>query len=335
MRNLYTFLMIVSSTMLSMAQPQLNNTNCFQTGDSSTLGFALVLQGFDSFIPQTGSNYTWDFSTTGFPGPWGTWTAPTIPYLFQPSSQSTHVPLQSTQINEYANVGMARDHFFTYSTAADTLYYNGYYSGGTSYVYYAPLPYLVFPMNFGDSVSVVRPILNATGSVQTGTVNRSWKYDGFGTVKFPYGTENNVYRIRAKQIDTLAINGTFINATTDEEMIWIRQSDGIPVLRFQKQGASNMYAWYASVSSVTSVPEPEPHNSIQVYPNPGKDMIYLRSEFSLTGLHYSIEDNSGRQVSNGNVNSDDKSIDVRDLSAGYYFLRLYGSTSMVFKIFKQ
>jgi hypothetical protein len=247
---------------------------------------------------------------------------------------STHVPFQSTQINEYANVGMGRDDFYSYSSLADTLYYHGYYSGGNNYVYYLPLPYLVFPMNFSDSIRVRKPIMNATLSVQTGTVTRYWIYDGFGTIKFPYGTENNVYRIRTKQIDSLMVNGFFISATVNEELIWIKQSDGIPVLRLQKQGVSNMYAYYASAQGTSSISEISENNSLRVYPNPGTDFIYLSNKGSLKEKKYTISDYLGRVVLNGILKSEEVEIDIRTIPNGFYLFQVEGSVNQKVKIIK-
>jgi hypothetical protein len=334
MRTLYITLALLSSPLCLHAQPQFTSSTCYQVGDSTKLGFVLVLEGFDPFIPQTGSNFTWDFSGTGFPGPWGTWTEPTIPYNFQPSAKSTHVPLQFTQINEYANTGIPRDHFYSYSANKDTLYYNGYYSGGTSYVYYDPLPYFIFPMDFGDSVSVSRPILNATGTVQTGTVTRSWKYDGFGTVKFPFGEAKNVYRILSRQTDSLVVNGIFISAFTTEEMLWISQSTGIPVLRFQKQGPSNIYAWYASVGGTSSLDEPGHAANLTIFPNPSDGQVRLHSGRTLGGLPFTVTDLMGRTVRSGTIAYTDTSVDVRDVPDGIYLLRVGDSIPVRLQILK-
>jgi len=334
MKYTVTTLLILCGAFLAKSQPQFTKESCFQVGDSSKLGFALVMESFDPFVSQTGSNFTWDFSGTGFPGPWGTWTEPTISYAFQASSKSTHVPLQLTQINEYANVGMGRDHFYTYSQNGDTLYYNGYYAGGTSYVYQVPVPYFVFPMKFGDQFNVKRDILNAGGTVKTGTVTRTWTYDGYGTVKFPYGTQSNVMRIYSKQIDTLTVNGIFINATITEELVWIRESDGIPVLRLQKQGSSNMYAWYASTSGVSFVDDTIEKNEITIYPNPTNDYVMLRSNSTMEGMHYNITDYMGRVVKQESMMSNIEKINLHDIQSGIYFLHIGNAISFPLHIMR-
>ncbi|CAN5411363.1 hypothetical protein BH10BAC1_BH10BAC1_13170 [soil metagenome] len=181
------------TTTMTFAQAQFNASNCFQLNDSAKLGFAVVSQSFDNFIAQTGSSYTWDFTTTGTPGPWTSWTSPTALYKFQPSSASIHLPFASTEINEYASLPFARDHFYTYSTIQDTLYCDGFYTSSDK-VYLPRIPYLTFPLNYSDSVYTQTTQTGGT-ALGPGVISRYWIYDGFGTVKFPYGTESNVYRI--------------------------------------------------------------------------------------------------------------------------------------------
>ena len=217
---------------------------------------------------------------------------------------------------------MGRDHFYTYSPSGDTLYYNGYYAGGTSYVYHVPVPYFVFPIKFGEQVNVSRPIMNAGGTIKTGTVTRTWTYDGYGTVKFPYGSQSNVFRIYSKQIDSLTVNGILINATVTEELIWIRESDGIPVLRLQKQGASNMYAWYTSTLGISSVDESIEKDNFTIYPNPSSEYIVVNSHASINGINMIITDYMGRVVKEKKIISNSERIDIQHLSSGLYFLQI-------------
>ncbi len=267
MKKIYTSILFLLVTPTVFAQLQFTANNCFQLNDSSKLGFAVLAQGFDNFVSQTGNNYTWDFTDTGTPGPWTNWTNPTISYNFQPSSQSIHTPFAASQINEYSIVAFPRDHFFTYSANQDTLYANGYYK--TSNIVYIPqVPYLTFPLSFSDSVFHYQSITMGVNGPPA-SVSRYWIYDGFGTVKLPYGTENNVFRIRTKQIDSLtSINYAIIN----EEIIWFRQ-DGIPLLRFEKQGTNSIYVYYASMQGTNSINENSLKSSISIFPNPFTDII--------------------------------------------------------------
>ncbi|MCE9540521.1 MAG: T9SS type A sorting domain-containing protein [Bacteroidetes bacterium] len=328
--TIHLFLSLIST--ITFAQSQFTSNNCFQLNDSSKLGFVVVSQSFDNYISQTGNNYTWDFTTTGFPGPWGTWTTPTISYKFQPSSQSIHSTFQSTQINEYANVAFARDHFYSYSPSSDTLYFYGYYAG-SNHPYYTPFPYLTFPLSYTDSVYTYT--IQKSGNTVVGSVTRDWIYDGFGTVKFSYGTENNVYRIRTKQIDTSMVNNNFISATVSEEIIWFRQSDGVPILRFVKQGATAIYAYYASVSGSTGVIENELSNLISVYPNPSTNYISIKSDKVLFGSKYMILDQTGRQVLTGKLNNETTLVDISQLATGVYLFQVGELSKKTFKVIKK
>lgn len=330
-KNYIQLFMSFISTM-TFAQTQFTASNCFQLNDSSKLAFVVVSQNFDTYISQTGNNYTWDFTNTGFPGPWGTWTTPTTPYKFQPSSQSIHSVFQSTQINEYANLAFARDHFYSYSTNNDTLYFYGYYAG-SNYPYYTPFPYLTFPLSFSDSVYT--HTIQKSGNTVIGSVSRYWIYDGFGTVEFSYGTQNNVFRIRTKQIDTTMINGNFISANTSEEIIWIRQSDGIPVLRFQKQGTTSIAVYYASVDGATGITEANIKNPLYIFPNPTNDIISIISDNKPTKKEYQIINQLGCVIMKGILDKEISQIDISSFSEGIFFLQVGQENKVTYKIIKK
>lgn len=332
MKKNYFLIILNFIGYFSIAQSQFTSSNCFQLNDSSRLGYALVYQNFDNYISQTSNNFNWNFSNLGYPGPWGSWVSPTTPYNFQPSSQSTHVVFQSTQINEYSNVAFARDHFFSYSPSNDTLYFYGYYAGSDN-KYYTRIPYLSFPLSYQDSIYTYTP--QKVGSTVVGSVTRYWIYDGFGTVNFSYGSANNVYRIRTKQIDSSYINSTFIGKIEREEMIWFRQSDGIPVLRFEKKGTSNIDAYYAAVNYSTGLDESSFSKAPLLYPNPSDEYISIKPDISLLGVNYKIYDSKGNQILTGTFNAEDFSIDIGQLDTGLYFIQLETESKYSFKIIKE
>lgn len=284
---------IFGTILTAISQPQFTNNQCFQVNDTSRLGFAIVNQNFDGFKTLTGSNYTWDFSSGQIPGPWTSWASPTVEYKFQPSSQSIHTLFQNTQINEYANTPFARDLFYSYSNNNDTLYYEGLYSN-TSYLAMPRFAYLTFPLNFNDSTGIwAQQFANPNQpTFATGSVTRSWKYDGYGTVVFPYGTVTNVYRIKTFQVDSNYI----INlATTYEEFIWFRQSDGIPVLRFLKNGTL-ISAYYASASGTTGLNENFNEMDVSVYPNPFNENIIISNHMNKNIELINLYDYTGKLI---------------------------------------
>jgi hypothetical protein len=160
-------------------------------------------------------------------------------------------------------------------------------------------------------------------------------YDGFGTIKFSYGTQGNVYRIRTKQIDSTIINGNFISANVAEEILWFRQSDGIPVLRFQRQGTTAISAYYASVSGTTGIAKPELPNTIQIYPNPANEYVAIQANgISLKCKNYVLTNQLGEQVLSGVFNPESTQINLGSLAPGLYFLQLDPSSKQVFKLVK-
>jgi hypothetical protein len=327
MKKNYTLLFFLLCSIIVFAQPQFTSTHCFQVNDSSKIGFAIVNQSFEDFIPATGNNYTWDFTTTGTPGPWTTWTAPTASYLFQPSTQSIHTPFHGTEINEYAVLSFSRDVFYTYSSNQDTLYYDGLYSNA-NYAYKPRVPYLTFPLNYTDSVhSYTKQFGNPNQPTNaTGSVTRYWMYDGYGTVKLPYGTATDVYRVRTKQVDSSYI----INFVTPyEEIIWFRQSDGIPILRFLKNGTL-ISAYFASVDATSGIDDESNSLTVSVYPNPFTNSINITIANNEKLEKVRIFDAIGKLIIS-EQNIVQNTINTEELNSGVYFVEVITDKSVVFK----
>jgi hypothetical protein len=327
MKHTHALSVFLLSSIIAFAQPQFNATHCFQVNDSSKIGFAIVSQNFDDFISTTGNNYIWDFTTTGTPGPWTTWTEPTASYLFQPSTQSSHSPFHSTEINEYALLSFSRDLFYTYSANQDTLYYDGLYSNA-NYLYNPSIPYLTFPLNYSDSVYThIKQYANPNQpTTATGSVTRYWMYDGYGTVKLPYGAATDVYRVRTKQVDSSYI----INFVSPyEEIIWFRQSDGIPILRFLKNGTL-ISAYFASVDAISGIDDEKNNSNVSVYPNPFTNSISIRIANNEKIEKIRIFDSLGKVIYL-EQNSNKNTINTEGLNSGVYFIEVITDKSIVFK----
>jgi hypothetical protein len=171
-------------------------------------------------------------------------------------------------------------------------------------------------------------------AVGPGSVTRYWIYDGFGTVKMPYGTETNVYRIRTKQVDSSSVLNSIL--ATTEELIWFRQSDGIPILRFIKQGPSTIAAYYASVSGVSAISESILDNKLIVYPNPFNDKIIL-SNLSNKQIKQVLIYDTQRKLVLSMTNFDNKELNTSKLYNGFYTLeiQLEGNTTIHRKLIKE
>jgi hypothetical protein len=78
-------------------------------------------------------------------------------------------------------------------------------------------------------------------------------------------------------------------------------------------------------------------DQINVFPNPAEDYITVKSNYSLNDAIISIFDLNGRRVLNYKNGSDDSIINVSDLSAGEYILRIITSSQDIYskKIIKK
>lgn len=320
MKKFYNTMLGLMFLTQAFAQPQFTSSNCFQVGDNSTLGFSVYLQPFENIVSQRSITYTWDFSGEN-------WVNPSTPYLFQPASQSIHGTFTSSEINEYSNISFARDLFFSYSANKDTLFYDGFYSGST-YLSRPHFPYLTFPLNINDSVfSYVKQYANPNQPTNaTGSVSRYWVYDGFGDVTLPYGSTTNLFRIRTKQVDSVYVTST---ANVSEELIWFRQADGIPVLRFVKNG-SGVSAYHTSTAISTGISDSkENSSSIGVFPNPFSDFLQIDNQSGMEIKSVRIYNAIGSVVysSDNSFNT----INTTELNSGIYFIEFMTDNATSFR----
>jgi hypothetical protein len=314
------FLITFFAMAISMyGQPQFTVSDCFQVNDSSKIGFSIFTQSFEDYISQTGNNYTWNFSNEN-------WTEPTVPYLFQPSVESIHTLFHNTEINEYGNVMFPRDMFYTHSENLDTLYFDGLYTS-TNYLYAPRIPYLSFPLDYQDSVSVyLQQFANPNQpNTPTGSVTRYWIYDGFGSLQLPYGIISNVFRIRTWQLDSVYVLNS---GAVAEELIWFKKDDGIPVLRFQKN-ATIINAYYATTSSTSGIYEPGIALNSSVYPNPSNGMVTLSTNPSRSGDLYHVYNSNGQEILSGLIQETTEQIDFSSFPKGLYYIRVGDSGSVI------
>lgn len=292
------------------AQPIFTNNKCHQVGDSSGLQWALLNQDFQGFKSQKGSNYTWNFSSQN-------WTNPTTKYTFKTKQESSPFNISFNVLNELAYVAFKRDVYYNYSSAMDTLYLVGLNPSSNDYFYNPPVPYLSFSLNFNDSVSNYRrQFANPNQpTTKTGSVTRSYKYDGYGTLQLPYATVNNVIRVKTHQIDSVGNS-----ATVYEEIIWFRESDGIPVLRllpYVASGYSNAY--YASAASGTSSISEQYKIAFNIYPNPVSDELHIELE-NKNPYTIEIKNIFGETVQHA---QNENIINTYNLASGIYILSVY------------
>jgi hypothetical protein len=69
----------------------------------------------------------------------------------------------------------------------------------------------------------------------------------------------------------------------------------------------------------------EQHNfvtAIQVYPNPARDLVVIKNTLSSTKLSVAVSDATGRVVLTGAIDSNEKKLNISNLSNGVYLLSI-------------
>jgi len=76
-------------------------------------------------------------------------------------------------------------------------------------------------------------------------------------------------------------------------------------------------------------------NLIRIYPNPTRDIVHVDIDPSLDGLHYTFIDTNGKEVLSGILNSAATRLDVGNLSAGIYTIKLDKYPDYSYKLVKK
>ncbi|GAA4303170.1 S8 family serine peptidase [Aestuariibaculum suncheonense] len=92
---------------------------------------------------------------------------------------------------------------------------------------------------------------------------------------------------------------------------------------------------FAALNNVLSLHKDE-INSIQVFPNPVKDLVHFQLPDSTQNYAVSFYDVLGKLIKQTSVSSEDNQVDLSSLSKGLYVLKINGATQIItLKIIKQ
>jgi hypothetical protein len=76
-----------------------------------------------------------------------------------------------------------------------------------------------------------------------------------------------------------------------------------------------------------------PHEGFSVYPNPSDDLITIETTF--LGTNFELINTLGKTVLRGTLSQNNSSINIGDVPAGVYTLKLNTARSFIYKIIKQ
>ena len=84
-----------------------------------------------------------------------------------------------------------------------------------------------------------------------------------------------------------------------------------------------------------SVSQNEVRNLVRIYPNPGREIVYIDADDSIKGGTYFFYDSTGKEVLKGFVNSGHNRIDITKLAKGVYIIKLDKYPEYSYRLFKK
>jgi hypothetical protein len=198
-----------------------------------------------------------------------------------------------------------------------------------------------FPLNFGDTDSSSTSFSITIPAVATYRKFRKRVnvVDGWGTLKLPAG-DFNVIRVKSvvSDRDSVAITGIpippVVIPSTTIEYKWLGKLQGEPLLQINANQFAVTQVLYLQ-NPVVGIEDADGNiSSFDVYPNPAKDQLAVRS-LQLANCTIKIYDALGAEVFQTHIShlTAVTSIDISNLKEGIYFLKIVTEKNIAYKKF--
>jgi len=302
----------------AVAQPTYN------LADAPVIGTEVEVSSAATFIaqPQTGANQTWNYSSAG--------VNTTTQLVFDSPANSDYVsdfPTATLRIQEGSSETFV-------SVLADGYYQNGVVVFGTPIITSNSYRQIAYPTTMGTQWTDPWTTVGA-GTTANGTV--TCIANGYGTLQLPWGTVQNVLRVRCVDVSTQTTPSTVLN-TIDTTVYFYKSGFPFHVLRERVRRntiggvaqAPSKSVVYATQASVVGVQEyVDGGAGLEVFPNPASSTFTVNATSSGARTWVEVLDTSGRTVLNSNVQVGAPGIlqwtlDASSWEAGLYMIRLHG-----------
>jgi hypothetical protein len=90
-----------------------------------------------------------------------------------------------------------------------------------------------------------------------------------------------------------------------------------------------------TINNNVGIHEIAQHNLFSVFPNPAHNVINVKADHKLIGSVFTIYDNTGKAVQSGKINAANTSIELSNLSTGFYMFSVGENRKQSFKIIKE
>ncbi len=203
--------------------------------------------------------------------------------------------------------------------------YLGYENATISLRYSNPVDYIYFPLSYNSTHFDVGLSTFSTGSLM---YSDSFICDGYGTLILPTGTFNNVLRIHEIQFGTEIISSVTYNWRTDY-YLWYTSGihTAICNMGFDTTGTGIShisYVGYISKNTTGIQNISILNNSVALFPNPANNELTITTNENAYSS-VSIFNSVGTQVLYSGINTKMTNLNISNLPAGIYFLKLEGN----------
>lgn len=280
---------------------------------------------YSGFSPGSiGSNVTWNFANIG--------NTSTLNTAIENPTTTPAAPQFPTATNSIHYLpGTFYQYFYNNTNEFSQL---GAYNGTTSISFNDRELVYSYPCTYNSQGSDFFSSTYTNGGYtfyRSGT--SSFIADGYGTLILPYGTLNNVLRVKfiENYQDSTNISGIpFVTPYQNTQYIWLRPNTHFFVLTFYTlvaNGSIQSNGYYVDQSSV-GLDSPDQLTDINIYPNPAEDHVTIDLVDGGREFSFQLINATGQtvlsEISNETIiNSTKCKINTTGLPRGVYILRIY------------
>lgn len=329
MNKLLLLSLCTAASLSAVAQPTITSA-ILPIGGDMEVGMQTMMLTSPG---PAGANVNWDFSNVSF-SPGDT----TIYYICPGAPGCSQFPGSTLAANNPV------DDFYTHYAAGTQKYTAlGYYDVTDDYVFDDPEDLLRFPMTYTNSYTDSFNVLfdYAANFVVRRKGQIVVTADGYGTLKLPNGTYNNVLRVKAVEDFSDSSGGTPL-VFHIEQYAWYDPTLRSPLITFSvfSSPAAPMPQYYAQYRSniPTAVAQTALQSgSIGLYPNPATDVLTLTLPTAIDASRaaISVSDVTGRSMPVAiSATGHTATIQVTTLPAGLYLMQVrtpLGSRTLKFE----
>lgn len=322
MKKIITLLLVITS-INCFAQPTISSSVAGEVGDE----FSFTIVNTTDFDPgPAGENVTWDFSGIATSGTASNYTLITA----EATGQAGTFPGANTA-SDYGSDTYA---FFKISPSEYSIY--GVYTPVTVISYSDPEEIVVFPLTYGttNEDDLYSEFFSGIETIRSGS--NELLGDGYGTLILPSGTYTNVLRMKLQE--DYSDEGVDFPITIEynfESYYWFKEGvkgplfqynyqevvSGIPTVNESYQINNNMEE-VAIQSNLTS-------SDVKLFPNPASEVLNLYASNGIQLHKAEIVDIAGRLVFAENLSGQNNVLNIQDLLAGVYIIKLTSSAGVL------